>query len=175
MKDIGRINDAIGGVTVTIDTDMTNVDPAFKKGSTVTLTGDQAEKFLRARMQLKDDTNEARMDRQQQYLDAAYVKIISETRERPEYIAELYTQLEDIIQTNTNEREVSVIANHLIQYEDCGFNRFDGETKMNDTQGDDVEHEEFYVDNNSILENLKKVIDLRVDTESDDEEDDEEE
>ena len=38
MDDIGAVNHAIGGVDVEIETDMTSIDPAFKKGETVRLS-----------------------------------------------------------------------------------------------------------------------------------------
>ena len=63
MNAVGMINDAVGGVTVTVPEDMTQVDPSFAEGATVTLTGDQALKFTRYRDTEKDfsgvDTVEA--------------------------------------------------------------------------------------------------------------------
>lgn len=47
---VAKLNDAVGGVTVTIPTDgMEKRDPAFVKGTQVTLHGDQAEAFVRYR------------------------------------------------------------------------------------------------------------------------------
>ena len=54
MNAVGMINDAVGGVTVTVPEDMTQVDPSFAEGATVTLTGDQALKFTRYRDTEKD-------------------------------------------------------------------------------------------------------------------------
>ena len=161
MADINRINEAIGGVTVHIDTDMTEIDPAFRQGEDLLLTGDQAEKFIRARYALKDGTNAARMSRQQQYMENAYAKLINEFREDPGYVNDLYDQLDDCIISDGSAREVSVAVNHMMQYENMGFIKFDGETKINDTLGDGEDHEEFYADPDSIIEGLEKVINFK--------------
>ena len=66
MTAIRVLNDLVGGVSVTMEEDGTQIDPAFVKGATVRLSGSQAEAFVRARMGLENDTNLARMQRQRQ-------------------------------------------------------------------------------------------------------------
>lgn len=161
MKDIGRINDAIGGVDVTVQTDMTDIDPAFTEGATVHLTGDQAEKYVRSRMSLKDDTNASRMDRHTQYMQGSYDAVMAQLREDPNYINALNSELNDIIDTDTGNKALSVIAKSLLEYENAGILRFTGDTKTNDTFGDGKSHEEFYMDQKSVIELLGKVIDLK--------------
>lgn len=68
IQALGRLNDAIGGVTVTVADDFSRIDPSLVRGETVTLHGSQAETFVRARGGMEDPTNLARMKRQQQYL-----------------------------------------------------------------------------------------------------------
>lgn len=65
MNAVAMINDAVGGVTVTVPEDMTQVDPSFAEGAAVTLTGDQALKFTRYRDTEKDFSNNSRMERQE--------------------------------------------------------------------------------------------------------------
>lgn len=161
MEDIGKVNDAIGGVDVTVQTDMTAVDPAFTEGATIHLTGDQAEKYLRARKILENDTNEARMERQTQYMQGAYGKIMAQLREDPNYINTLDEELKDVIDTDTSNKALSVIANSLLNYENVGMMKFTGRTEMNDTFGDGEKHEEFYMDQKSVIELLSKVIALK--------------
>lgn len=163
MDDIGKVNNAIGGVTVNIDTDMTAVDPEFVQGTSVKLTDEQAEKFIRARYALADDSNAARMARQQQYMQNAYSQLINEFKQNPEYINEMYDELGDSISSDGSSREVSVAVNSMMQYENQGFIKFDGKSKIHDTLGDGVEHEEFYVDEDSIITELMKVIDFKED------------
>lgn len=68
MQAIPLVNDAIGGVEVTLEDDFTVYDPVMTKGSALRLMGDQAEFFVRGRMTVADGTNASRMKRQQQYL-----------------------------------------------------------------------------------------------------------
>ena len=65
---IPLVNDAIGGVEVTLMDDFTSIAPAMTKGATLRLMGKQAEFFVRGRMTVADGTNASRMARQQQYL-----------------------------------------------------------------------------------------------------------
>lgn len=172
MKDVGEVNDAIGGVTVDIDTDMTNLDPAFTAGSSVHLEGKQAENFLRARMDVGDGTNAGRMKRQQQYMQKAYSMVVDQLRDNPEYLNDIYDLLEQKIESDGNAKRVSQIADKIIRYQSEGFITFSGTTKVNDTIGEGITHEEFYADQSSVLSGLKKVMNIRED-DSDDDEDEE--
>ena len=67
----------IGAVKVTLEDDLTVLDPAWTKGAEVTLEGSGAEKFVRSRMTVGDGTNVSRMRRQQQYLSQA-VKVLAD-------------------------------------------------------------------------------------------------
>lgn len=68
LDGISVLNDLAGGVTVTLEDDFSAADPAMTKGTTLTLQGDQAEIFVRRRMDIGEGTNEARMVRQEEYL-----------------------------------------------------------------------------------------------------------
>ena len=68
---MGTLNDALGGVPVKIEFDMEHLNPAWKKGSTVTLHGKEAETFVRARMSVGAGTNEERMVRQNEFMTSA--------------------------------------------------------------------------------------------------------
>lgn len=166
MSDIGKINHAVGGVEVTIDEDLTRADPEFAAGRTILLSDEQAEKYLRARFVLDDASNASRMRRQQQYMQNVYDKLFGQLKDNPEYINEVYGELKSSIQTDGSAGELSTLVNHMIQYEGKGFIKFDGETKLNDTLGDGVEHEEFHIASDSIVSSLKMVMDLKEDDES---------
>lgn len=68
MAAVPLVNDALGGVEVTLQDDFTMFDPVMTKGTTLRLMGEQAEFFVRGRMTVADGTNVSRMARQQQYL-----------------------------------------------------------------------------------------------------------
>ena len=68
---MGTINDMLGGVPVKIEFDMEHINPKWKKGSTVTLQGDEAQTFVRTRMDVGSGTNEERMVRQNEFMRSA--------------------------------------------------------------------------------------------------------
>ena len=164
MKNIGDVNNALGGVEVEIQEDLTDLDPAFTAGSRVLLTDEQAELFVRSRMNVGDGTNKGRMSRQTQYLQSAYSLIMNQVRENPEYINDLYSSLSSKIDAGGDTSNMSKVTNQLVNYENCGIRTFEGTVKTNDTIGEGIEHEEFYMDENSLLENLSAVIDMREDS-----------
>lgn len=169
MKDIGRVNHAIGGVVIDFDEDLTEIDPAFQKGATVLLDDKQAEKFIRARMNVGDGTNQERMGRQRQYMQKAYNLVISQLRENPDYINDLYFELEDVIDSDLTDREVSVIANDLCAYRSQGILTFTGESKVGRRLDDGLEHAEFIVNESSILGCMRKVVKLEESHEDEEE------
>lgn len=75
MDGVAAFNDVLGGVTMTIDEDLTMFDPAMRVGETLTLTGEQAHWYVRGRMSVGDGTNASRMRRQSRYLEAAGTKL----------------------------------------------------------------------------------------------------
>jgi len=67
---IGAINDALGGVTVVMEDDYTDIDPHFTEGEKVHLDGVMAERYIRKRDINVDASNQDRMKRQSDYLSA---------------------------------------------------------------------------------------------------------
>ena len=67
LDGISELNDAIGGVTVTLKDDFSALDPEMTPGKTITLKGAQAEYFVRNRKDIDVGTNESRMVRQKEY------------------------------------------------------------------------------------------------------------
>jgi polyisoprenyl-teichoic acid--peptidoglycan teichoic acid transferase len=75
MDGIPALNDALDGITVTLEDDFTALDPTMVNGATLTLHGMQAEYFVRGRMNIGVGTNEARMVRQQVFMDVLTERI----------------------------------------------------------------------------------------------------
>lgn len=71
LDGISALNDALGGVEVTLDEDFSVYDPAMTPGTTLTLTGRQAEYYLRYRYDVGDGSNASRLLRQRSYMEAA--------------------------------------------------------------------------------------------------------
>ena len=121
MSSIATINRLVGGVTVTIDDDFSATDPSLVKGETITLTDEQAETFVRARTSMKDDsTNEARMRRQQVFLDALRTQMLEKAKADAEYALYVYDSLEPEMVTNMNGKAFSRLVNGLTKCENQG-------------------------------------------------------
>lgn len=158
MDDIAVLNHAIGGVTVTIDEDMTSVDPAMKKGTEIHLGDDQVEGYLRARMSVGDGTNVARMGRQRQYMQKVYSIILTNFNKDPEYINDLYKEVQSVVDSNMPGNEISRIANGIKKMENLGILTIDGTNAVGNILEDDEPHAEFYAKPDSIVEQLGKLL-----------------
>lgn len=70
LRAIATINNAVGGVEVTMREDYTDIDPDFKEGATIRLEGDQALNFICRRDTSVAGSALTRLDRQKQYMSA---------------------------------------------------------------------------------------------------------
>ena len=160
MKDLPVLNRALGGVTVTIEEDMTSVDPQMKQGAEILLSDDQVEGYLRARMTVGDGTNAGRMRRQRQYMQNAYGIVMQNLSKDPDYINEIYDEMTEVVDSNLPRKEISRIAAQVRESENRGILTLDGTSRIGDRLDDGQKHAEFYVKYPSIVEQLGKLIAL---------------
>lgn len=121
MLDLGGIaalNDAVGGVSVTVDDDMTMLDPALVKGATVHLAGRQAEYFVRGRTTVADGSNASRMNRQHTYLKALLATMQHQARESDAFIETVYNTISGHIDSDTPDQ---VLINDANAYHDYAW------------------------------------------------------
>lgn len=126
---VTAMNEAVGGVSVRIEDEMTNVDPAFVKGETVLLTGDQALKFVRARMTVGDGTNTSRMRRQRTYLSALAAKLRTEIKGTSSIINDVYNAASPYMISDMSSGAITNIGAKCLTYTDCGIVTPKGESK----------------------------------------------
>ena len=100
LDGISVLNDLAGGVTVTLEDDFSAADPAMTKGATLTLQGDQAEIFVRRRMDIGEGTNEARMVRQEEYLTQLSAQLESRVQQNQQFTAQVYDALQPYLVTD---------------------------------------------------------------------------
>ena len=106
LDGISAINDWAGGVTVTLGDDFSNLDPEMTRGQTITLTGDQAEIFVRERMSVSDGTNANRMARQSVYLNAMADQVGARVKANREEINSLLNVLEPYLVTDMSKGQL---------------------------------------------------------------------
>ena len=174
MENIGLLNNVVGGVPVTIEDEMENVDPAFVKGTTLTLTDEQAEKYVRARMQVGEGDNASRMRRQQTYMESFFGQLEKCMKEKPEYAQKFWNKLRDSAVTDMTGNDISRIGEKIRSGKSKGILHIEGETVIGTTLADGLEHEEFYPEESSIyqvMNELFTLVHLEDEEESEDDED----
>ena len=74
MTTLPMINDFLGGVTITLDEDLTKLNKEWEEGATITLKGNDCVRYLRARMDVSDGTQISRMHRHKIYMEEVMKK-----------------------------------------------------------------------------------------------------
>ena len=159
MEYIQTINNAAGGVTVTIEDDFSNEDSSLVMGEEVTLSDEQAVHYLRGRMNVGDGTNECRMRRQRTYLKAMSKKLTSKGDD-VEYLSDFFTTIKDVSVSNISLEDMILTCESIQDYTDMGIYSISGENEEQDSFGDGVILAEFYPYADSINEVLEEVLPL---------------
>ena len=129
MGGIGVLVDLIGGVTLTITSDFSAVDPSLVEGETVTLDGEQALAYVRSRKDVDDQTNLARMERQRQFLKAFEEQIQGMS---PDFAVTAYEELSDYVITDIAGGRAVDVADRLKRYTGLPLLTIDGENTVED-------------------------------------------
>lgn len=129
--DVVRIlNNAVGGVEVTLEDDFSTMDPEMTLGKTLRLTDDQALTFVRGRRQVGNGTNEERMSRQKQFLEKLEPMIMSKYRENVSFPLDLVHSMDDYSVTDMTDKDFSYIAKALEKNQYLGMFEPTGETSI---------------------------------------------
>ena len=110
-------NDLIGGVTVTLTDDFSDLDPEMVLGKTITLHGHQAELFVRSRMSVGDGTNASRQLRQRAWMNGAVQVMRSRLKENAGFFEEVLDTLGDKLITNAAQGRLINEFNRAWEYE----------------------------------------------------------
>lgn len=152
MDAVPIVNDLVGGVTVTVEDDLTPVDATLTQGAVVTLRGEQALHFVRARMTVGDGLNASRMRRQRTYFDGFQKSARAAFNSDSELAMKLVEKLSNYMVTDMTADAISRLAEKLDKYE-IGEVRF--------ASGDNVLGEqfyEFYVDKDDLWDIVREEM-----------------
>ena len=141
MTAIPLVNDAIGGVAVTLTDDFTSFDPAMQKGATLRLMGKQAEFFVRGRMTVADGTNASRMARQQQYLTGLLAQFRLTVKGKQHKLNEVLNAVKDHMSTDAGDNTLLHDVNAYDDYTWQPLQMLQGEHAI-----DEYGFAEFWVD-----------------------------
>lgn len=161
MGAISRLNDAIGGVNVTVLEDMTKVKKSWSEGTDITLEGKDAYTYIRWRNMNEFESSRNRLARQKQYVGAFVNKAKEATKQDITLPITLYSELSKYMVTDIKAEEVAYLVSQLLDYEfkaDAIYT-LEGTTQMGE------KHEEFYPDKDALKQLMIDVFYREVETE----------
>ena len=109
MDAIKLLNDSVGGVTVVVKEDFSEIDSTLPMGE-VTLMGDQAITYVRSRYGIGDQLNLSRMERQKEYM-YGFVEALSEKKDSATFATTTFEAVSPYMVTDCS----SVVFNNLLQ------------------------------------------------------------
>ena len=152
MDAVSIYNDHIGGVEVTVLDDFSGIDDTLVKDQTVNLLGQHALNYVRSRYGLDDSTNQRRMVRQRQYLEALYKKSVERINNDESFAVDVAIKLADYIVSDYSGNGLQYLAEKIADYQLLEICELEGKTILKD------EHIEFHPDKSSIEETVVKLF-----------------
>ena len=153
LDGISVLNDWVGGVTVTLKDDFSSADSSMVSGVTMTLTGEQAEIYVRNRMYIGTGTNEARMERQQNYILQLSKQIDKQFGENKEQAGKLYDALSPYLTTDMTRGNLINILWEAYQYRRIPVVNLEGKYEIG-TDG----FMEYYADEDALTELVLELL-----------------
>lgn len=147
---ISMLNDAVGGVTVNVTDDFSDVDPTIKQGE-MTLMGQQAIHYVQVRKDVGDQKNVSRMQRQQDYMEG-FLKSFRRANSDESFVIDTYDAVSDYIVTDFTAKSMSATLN---QYSDYTLDEVvtpEGEHKIKG------QHNAFYADEQKLDELILRLF-----------------
>lgn len=117
MDAVAVLNDAVGGVTVTVTDDFSDVDPTITMGQ-ITLQGNQALNFVRDRQNVGDQKNASRMERHQEYMEGFREALQGKLNDGAEFVAEAYSAVAPYL---VSDCPINTLTSMIERYEDYQF------------------------------------------------------
>lgn len=137
MDAIPVIVDGMGGLKLTFDQDYSAIDERYKQGATVTLNGNEAERFVRWREHDVDGSPETRRERHSWLISEMYKQI--RALGGGQFIADAIESAADYIQSDVDAETLKKVANYTM----TEVINLPGESKT-------TKHDEYYVDETAL-------------------------
>lgn len=156
LEIIGSLNDAVGGVTVTIPTlGMEEADPEFVFGQTVRLDGEQAERFVRYRDTGKDNSALSRMEQQKLYISGFFQAVKERSKTESSIVEKLFEMTQNYMVTDMAKDQYLKLAMDALEGEGLTAASF----KMAPGRGTATElYDEYYVDQEALIPILLELF-----------------
>ena len=148
MDAVEKLNDSVGGVTVTLPEEMQINGMTYEAGQSVTLTGSQALSYVRTRDIEAAGANLQRMERQKGYAVSFIQSAKQALKKNPTLAATLYQDITADMVTNIGLDEAVYLASMLPQLQ---FSAEDIQT-VQGTIRQGKKYEEYYADEDALQE-----------------------
>jgi len=148
LKAIEKLNNAVGGVSVTMPEDMVLGTQSYSQGENVLLTGAEAESFVRQRDMEAEGSNNQRMNRQKVYALAFLRAAKAALKKDPLLVTDMYSDLKDEMVTSLSVDQAVYLATEItgMSLNMDEIQMLEGTTKQGKI------YEEFYVDDTALQE-----------------------
>lgn len=150
LDGISAAVNALGGLTVTIQEDCTDIDPSYTKGAVVTMDARMAERFLRYRDLDTFGSNTDRIERQNWFVREMFSKLFFSENTSTE---QLLKTVEPYLETDMDAETIQRLSQFTLSAKDRMI-------PGNVVRGE--RHEEFYIDEEALKDFLLDVFYYRV-------------
>ena len=155
INSIKRLNDALGGVTVTLSEDITLYDKVLKKGQSVTLKGEYALGYIRDRDEVDIEANNDRMSRQKNYMKSFFNQALQMTKKDITTPIKLYNIASKYKVTNLSIADVTYLTKCVLLNKDAeplSYLSISGKTSLGE------KYVEFYPDQEKLYQLIIKAF-----------------
>lgn len=154
MSAVATINDAVGGVDVTVPEDMAGFNEYFAEGETIHLMGENAFWYVKYRNTDVFGSADMRLDRQKQYLNGFIDAAKQAVHENTAVVIDLYQAVKPQMVTDISVDEAAYLAPILADYayDEDDFYTLQGKTVMGE------QYEEFYPDEDAMFAMILDVF-----------------
>lgn len=162
LKGIPVLNDAVGGVELTVLEDLTDIknitegDFSLKEGVTIKLTGEQAHDYVRARKKTEFASNNMRIKRQKQYMSAFADTLLEKTRKDLTLPVKILNKMANYMVTDVSMDEITYLATKILDYtfDFDNIRSIEGEV----VQPEGEKYEQFHVDYDMLYELILEMF-----------------
>lgn len=109
MEGLSVIVDELGGVTLVMPEDYTEIDERYTKGAEVTLDGAEAERFVRYRDTTVTGSNETRAERQSWFIHTLFQQMKAKGN-MADSVERLLNAVDDYVETDMDAETIKTLA-----------------------------------------------------------------
>ena len=156
VQAVSQLNDAVGGVEVTVIEDLSRFSPDLALGNTVTLTGRQALHYVQERRVDTEElgANNLRIERQKQYLLAFLAKVKDLIKKDITLPVDLFNTASQHMVTSLSAKQAAYLSTVVLE---CTFKDEDMITVQGTVEKGEV-YEEYYIDEQVLYDLIINVF-----------------